>query len=190
MMRRAEGSTPYEMVNDPDQYDLPRIKAAAELVGDLSVPIGTLTEMLNDRDSGVRYWAVEAFLARIHHDAWKGMHEIRDSMSDESPSVRIKAAETLCMLGQCIEALEVLVNDLDDERGWIALQSAISLRQLGDRTEPILEDIHRIRAGTAGDIGTQYSGNTGYGGYNDAFYNMFIGFAMDQLLLMSGESAD
>lgn len=190
MMRRAVGSTPYEMVNDPDQYDLPRIKAAAELVGDYSVPIETITEMLKDRDSGVRYWAAEALLARIHHDAWKGMHEIQDAMSDESPSVRIKAAETLCMLGQCTEALDVLVNDLEDERGWIALQAAISLRQLGDRTEPILEDIHRVRAGTSGDIGTQYSGDTGYGGFNDSYYNMFIGFAMDQLLLEMDESAD
>lgn len=190
MMLRAEGTTPYEMVNDPDQYDLPRIKAAAELVGDLSVPISTLTEMLKDLDSGVRYWAAEALLARIHHDAWKGMREIRDAMGDESPSVRIKAAETFCMLGQCADALEVLVSDLEDERGWIALQAAISLRQLGDRTEPILEDLQRIRSGTAGDIGTQYSGNTGYGGYNDAFYNMFIGFAMDQLLLTLGESVD
>lgn len=190
MMLRAEGSTPYEMVNDPDQYDLPRIKAAAELVGDLTVPVGTITEMLKDKDSGVRYWAAEALLARIHHDAWKAMHEIKDAMNDESPSVRIKAAETLCMLGQCNEALSVLVNDLEDERGWIALQAAISLRQLGDRTKPVLEDIHRVRAGTAGNIGTQYSGDTGYGGYNDAFYNMFIGFAMDQLLLKMGETAD
>lgn len=190
MMLRAEGSTPYEMVNDPDQYDLPRIKAAAELVGDLSVPISTLTDMLEDRDSGVRYWAAEALLARVHHDAWKVMHEIQDAMSDESPSVRIKAAETLCMLGQCNEALTVLVNDLDDERGWIALQAAISLRQLGDRTEPILDVVHRVRAGTAGDMAVDISGDTGYGGYIDFYYDMFIGFAMDQLLLVFGERAD
>ena len=174
MMLRAEGSTPYEMVSDPDQYDLPRIKAAAEMVGDRSVPVSVLTEMLNDRDSGVRYWAAEAILARVHEDAWMAMESLREALADSSPSVQIKAAETLCMLQECREGLDLLADYLDDDRDWLVLQSAISVRQLGDRVEPISDEIYQTRI--------KYSGDTGQGGYRDWGYAMFIGFAMDQAL--------
>jgi len=190
MMLRSEGSTPFEMVNDPEQYDLPRIKAAAEVVGDRSVPVSTLAGMMEDEDSGVRYWAAEALLARVNDDAWKVMPEIQDALDDESPSVKIKAAETLCMLGQCNDALNLLAEYMDDERGWIALQAAISVRQLGKRVEPILDQIHEIRQKNSGDVGARYSGDTGYDGYQDAYYSMFIGFAMDQILLHFDERAE
>jgi len=183
MMLRAEDSTPYEMVNDPVQYDLPRIMAAAGMVGDRSIPVSELAEMLEDRDSGVRYWAAEALLARVDDDSWKVMEVIQEAMWDDSPSVQIKAAEILCILGQCNEALDLLSGYLEDERGWLALQAAISVRQLGVKAEPILDQIHLVRQEHSGDIGFQYSGDTGYGGYRDAYYSMFIGFAMDQLIL-------
>jgi N-sulfoglucosamine sulfohydrolase len=190
MMLRSAGSTPYEMVNDPKQYDLPRIKAAAELVGDRSVPVSALAGMLDDSDSGVRYWALEALLARVNQDAWKVSDRIRMAMQDDAPSVQIKAAETFCMLGWCDEALEVLSLWLEDERGWLALQSAISVRQLGRRAEPMLDQVHRVRQQNSGNIGAQYAGNTGYGGYRDAFYSMFIGFAMDQVILNLDEKSE
>ena len=34
-----------------------------------------------------------------------------------------------------------------------------------------------------GDVGARCSGDTGYGGYTNAYYSMFIGFAMDQIIL-------
>lgn len=174
MMLRAEGSTVYEMVNDPDQYDLPRIKAAAELVGDRSVPVSMLTELLNDRDSGVRYWAAEALLARVHDDAWMAMESLREALEDSSPSVQIKAAETLCMLQECREGLNLLADYLDDDRDWLALQAAISVRQLGNRVEPIADEIYQTRVKYSGDVGSR--------GYTSWSYPMFIGFAMDQAL--------
>ena len=174
MMLRAEGSTVYEMVNDPDQYDLPRIKAAAELVGDNSVPVSVLIEMLNDHDSGVRYWAAEALLARVHDDAWKAMEPLREALNDSSPSVQIKAAETLCMLQECSEGLDLLADYLNDDRDWLALQAAISVRQLGSRVEPIADEIYQTRVKYSGDVGSR--------GYTSWSYPMFIGFAMDQAL--------
>jgi N-sulfoglucosamine sulfohydrolase len=174
LMLRAEGSTPYEMVNDPDQYDLPRIKAAAELVGDRSVSVSVLSEMLNDRDSGVRYWATESLLARVHDDAWMAIEPLHEALEDNSPSVQIKAAETLCMLEECREGLNLLAEYLDDDREWLALQAAISVRQLGERVEPIADEIYQTRI--------KYSGDSGSRGYRDWGYSMFIGFAMDQAL--------
>lgn len=182
MMLRAEDATPYEVVNDRDQYDLPRIKAAAELVGDESVLVSVLADMLNDDDSGVRYWAAEALLARVDEDAWKVRDDIRKAMSDASPSVRIKSAETMCRLGQCGDALRVLASHLADDRAWLALQAAISVRQLGERVEPIAEEIRRTRI--------KYSGDVGVRGYRDWGYAMFIGFAMDEALDTLGIKVD
>jgi len=182
MMRRAEGTTPYEVVNNPARYDLPRIKAAAELVGDRSVPVSVLADMLNDDDSGVRYWAAEALLARVDDDAWKVQDRLRATLADTSPSVQIKAAEVVCRLGPCDEALDVLAHYLDADREWLALQAAISVRQLGDRVEPIAEAIRQTRI--------KYSGDTGAGGYRDWGYAMFIGFAMDEALDTLGAALD
>jgi len=182
MMMRAEGSTPYEMVNDPDLYDLPRIKAAAELVGERSVPVSVLAHMLKDHDSGVRYWAAEALLARVYEDAWKAIEALRNALTDSSPSVQIKAAETLCMLGECRDSLNLLAEFLDADREWLALQAAISVRQLGKRVEPIADKIYQTRR--------KYSGDTGQGGYRDWGYAMFIGFAMDQVILLLGERSE
>lgn len=179
MMLRSQATTPYELVRNPQKYNLQKIKAAAELVGDVSVPINVLKEMLKDSDSGVRYWAAEALRARIHHDAWKAQNALRELLEDESPIVQIKAAESLCMLGQCDKSLEILAEHLADDREWLSLQSAISIRQLGDRVEPISDQIKETRI--------KYSGNTGSRGYRDWGYAMFIGFAMDQALETIGQ---
>jgi arylsulfatase A-like enzyme len=174
MMLRAEDSTPYQVVNNPETYNLPKIKAAAELVGDNTVPVSILVSMLNNPDSGVRYWASEAILARVNQDAWKAIPDLLEALKDENPVVQIKAAETLCMLGDCDEALAILVTYLQADREWLALQSAISVRQLGERVKPITDEIKQTRI--------NYSGDTGSRGYRDWGYAMFIGFAMDQAL--------
>lgn len=173
MMLRAEDSTPFDIVNDPDQYDLSSIKAAAEFVGDRSVPVQVLANLLKNSDSGVRYWAAEALLARIHEDAWMVRKELQRALYDNSPSVQIKVAETLCMLKQCQDSLEMIAEYLNDDREWIALQAAISVRQLGHRVDPIADEIRQIRI--------KYSGEAG-ASYRDWGYAMFIGFAMDEAL--------
>lgn len=179
MMLRSQGSTPYEMAHDPGNYNLPKIKAAAEFVGDKSVPISTLAEMLNDADSGVRFWATEALLARSDEDVWKAQNELKEALNDRNPIVQIKAAEALCRLGHCNESLKVLAAYLDDDREWLTLQAAISVRQLGKRVEPIMDEIKQTRI--------KYSGDTGSRGYRDWGYAMFIGFAMDQSLETLGK---
>ncbi len=178
MMIRGKDSTPYEMVQDPDQYDLPRIKAAAELVGDRSVPVSVLTEMLEDEDSGVRFWAAVALRERVEHDAWKAQESLQNALSDDSEVVQITAAETLCFLGHCSDPLDILAEYLQDDREWLALQAAISVRELGDRVAPIEDVIRETRLA--------YSGDRGSRGYSSWGYPMFIGFAMDQALVNLG----
>ena len=186
MMRRSDGTTPYEMVNDPSQYDITRIKAAAEMVGDSSIPVSVLESMLDDSDSGVRFWASVALTARVNQDAWKASEKLAGVLNDPSPSVQIQAAETLCKLDQCDQALGVLSSHLKDEQDWLVLQAAISIRELGDRTQPILEESRQARLRYSGDMGLEFVRHPDVKGYRDFGYALFIGFALDQALLNLG----
>lgn len=186
MMLRSDGTTPYQMVNDSSQYNITRIKAAAEMVGDSSVPVSVLESMLDDSDSGVRYWASVALTARVDQDAWKASEQLEDVLNDPSPSVQIQAAETLCKLDQCDQALSILAGHLKDERDWLVLQAAISIRELGDRTQPILEEIRQARLRYSGDMGLEFVRHQNVKGYRDFGYALFIGFALDQALLDLG----
>ncbi|NBC65965.1 MAG: sulfatase-like hydrolase/transferase [Bacteroidetes bacterium] len=186
MMHRSEGTTPYEMANDPSQYNLARIKAAAEMVGDSSIPISVLEGMLDDTDSGVRYWGTVALRERVEEDSWKAIGKLSDVLSDSSPSVQIKAAETLCKLGHCDQSLNVLAKHLQHERDWHVLQAAISIRQIADRTMPIIEQIRQARLRYSGDTGHEFVRDPMEEGYRDFGYALFIGFALDQTLLDLG----
>lgn len=176
MMIRAEASTPYEMAQDDQQYDLGRILDAAFQVGDPSVPPTALTQRLQDPDSGVRFWAAVALLAR-GSDAASATDALSDALRDASPSVRLVAAEALCALDRCAEARPVLARALDDERPWVVLQAAIHLRQIGEQAQPLVPAIQEALARHRGDI---------WGRYKSWSYPMFIGFALDQVLINCG----
>jgi hypothetical protein len=177
MMIRSEGSTPYEMAQDPRRYDLERILAAAERSGDPAVSVGELVEALGDADSGVRFWTVQALIAK-GKDAKGAKSSLEKSLEDPSPCVRIAAAEALCRIGSCEEALPVLAEALKDARPWVALQAATSVRLIGDRARPILSTVREVLIGCLGDAG---------GRYKNWSYPMFIGFALDQVLIQCRE---
>jgi N-sulfoglucosamine sulfohydrolase len=185
MMIRSAGSTPYEMAADPAQYDLPRILAAAEKVGDQRVPSVELRQGLLDSDSGVRYWSALALQARAEAPAGQVTAEdkgaLRERLEDPSPAVQVAAAESLCRMGACgEEALAVLCRHLQDEqRPWLALQAAAGIRQLGEQARPLAPLLRRVRQ--------THSGDKGRGGYRDWLFSMFIGFAVDQALENIGQ---
>jgi arylsulfatase A-like enzyme len=175
-MLRAEGSTPYEMAQNPDQYNLSRILEAARQVGRDDVSLSTLTQQLQSPDSGVRFWAVTALLAR-GADAAPATDALTAALNDSSPSVRLASAEALCKLDRCQQALPVLAEGLDHERPWVVLQAAIHTRHIGAKAEPIVPDIKNALSRYRGDV---------WGRYKTWDYPMFIGFALDQALINTG----
>ncbi|MDX1638671.1 MAG: sulfatase-like hydrolase/transferase [Balneolaceae bacterium] len=180
MMIRSEGSTPYEMAQDPARYRLADIKAMAEKVGDPDVPERQFLGGLGAEDSGVRYWSVMGLLARADlgkEVSGQGVASLQSALRDDSPAVRIRAAEALCLLEECSDqALSVLSeNLLDHDRPTVSLQAAISIRRIGDRAKPIVPALQQVQE--------KYTGDKGPGrGYSSWSYPMFIGFAVDQAL--------
>ncbi|MHC4520843.1 MAG: sulfatase-like hydrolase/transferase [Planctomycetota bacterium] len=137
---RAEGSTPYDVVNDPDAYDPGRILATAELVGTGPDALPQLREALWDGDGAVRYWAAVG-LEALGAEAAPAIEDLKEVLDDPSPNVRFTAAGVLCKLGQCREALPVLTQGLRDERETVVLHAARTLQSIGTRARPAVRQM-------------------------------------------------
>lgn len=80
----------------PDLYPLERIVETAELAaGRDEAVVPRLVDLLGDRDSGVRYWAAVGLCIRGSGAVAAAGDALRRLLADESPSVRIVAAEAL-----------------------------------------------------------------------------------------------
>ncbi len=171
MMLRAQAySSVYEMVRDPKAYDGEALLAAAKLVGTVT-SLEQLLPYLDDEDSGVRYWALEAA------DAWTGdlaplRERLRERLQDPSPVVAGKAAELLGKHYGELAALNKLKALLLLDEEPVVLQAAINVRELGDKARPLLPAIQE-------EVMPRYAGEV-WGRYKSWLYPMFIGMALDQ----------
>lgn len=97
---RSTGSTPYEMARDAGKYPLEKILAAAELASSLDPAAEPeLQRALVDEDSAVRYWGALGVLIRGEKSIQAHSAGLTAALDDESPSVRIVAAEALASHG-------------------------------------------------------------------------------------------
>ena len=140
MCRRAAGASPYDMARRKGAFDVARILDAAELVGQGPANRERMATLLGDTDAGVRYWAATGLLA-LGSEAKNATPGLRQALKDESPNVRLAAAEALCRLDRDREALPVIVAGLqsDDER--LRLQAAIVLSAIGEKARPVIPRI-------------------------------------------------
>ena len=77
-----------------------------------------LLEKLNDKDSGVRYWAVIG-LMQLDNLNKSAKGALTNLLDDSSPSVQIAAAETLCYNVFPARQLKLLAGGcLTTDRGW------------------------------------------------------------------------
>jgi N-sulfoglucosamine sulfohydrolase len=168
---RAAGSTPYDVVQDAAKFPVSRILAAAELVGAGSKALPALTEYLENADSAVRYWAAEGLLA-LGSEAAEAKQSLITALEDPCPDVRFAAAGALCKLGSCDEAILVLARGLQDSRGPVVLHAARVLQSLGNKAQPVLNEMESAR---------QQCKNPG-GNYRNDNYAMFVDWALTRAI--------
>ena len=138
MVIRSAGSTPYEMALDAGKYELERIMDAADIANQRDPNnVSRLIDLLNDKDSAVRYWGAVGCLA-LGEGAAPAKKVLADRLDDPSPDVRVAAAETLCVLGQPGKALGVLRDALDHENEYVRLYAANALDNLDQIAQPLL----------------------------------------------------
>jgi len=176
---RAEGSTPYEVAQDPNKYPQPRILAAAELVGAGEQKLQKLIELLEDDDGAVRYWAVVGLTAigaevedfgELSRAA--ATEALQKTLKDEQPNVRFAAAGVLCKLGLCDDALPVLTEGLEEKREEAVLHAAREIQGIGDKACPIVQQIEKAQARCKNPDGS----------YKNDNHAMFIDWALKYAL--------
>ncbi len=137
MLRRAGDDPIRTMSQDDARYPLERILSAAELASDRSAvdAVPKLIAMMGDPDPAVRYWAATG--CSVHkQQASPAVDPLRKLLKDESPSVRIAAAEALCTLGQAGEGLPVLIASSREKEPRDVLLALNALDALGELARP------------------------------------------------------
>lgn len=109
---RSEGSTPYEMGHDNARYPFTRVFETAEAASMMDMKeLPKMQKALKDKDSAVRYWGALGILMRGKPAVDVAKADLRGALADESPYVRIVAANALGQHGNegdLQEALRVL----------------------------------------------------------------------------------
>lgn len=109
------GLTIYDLVRDPQLYDLPAYLDAADLaIANNPQNLPHLDRLLNDDDAGLRYWGVIGCLI-LRDKAAALTDEIRKMADDESHEVRAMAAYHLFRIGEKEIALEWLKRLLESQ---------------------------------------------------------------------------
>ena len=137
MVKRADeaGKTIYELVRDPELYDLKAYQhmAALALEQDAS-HLPTFYRHLTHPDSGVRYWAIVGCF-NLQASTSLDMASIRKALKDDSHHVRIMAAWILYRAGDKTAA-QACWNGLLRESSYASLKIFNIVDWIGDGSEP------------------------------------------------------
>jgi uncharacterized sulfatase len=149
---RSKGSTPYEMART-DKYPFKRIFLAADMASGLSSwATKPLIGYLKDRDSAVRYWGVMGLLMRGQKVVSMTAKHIEKALRDDSPYVRVVAAEALGKYGnedQISKAVETLSQIADPIKNgcfpsMLAMNAIDHLDHKAKSLLPLLETMPQI----------------------------------------------
>jgi hypothetical protein len=141
MLVRSAGSTPWAIAVDPRSNPLDALLEAAGLANQTKPDSTTrLAALLENPDAALRWWGALGLVA-LGTGATPAEPALRDALADESPSVRITAAEALGVLGDHAAALPVLVKSLEHESPLVRLMAMNVLDRFGAQAAPALHAI-------------------------------------------------
>ncbi|MCB9386086.1 MAG: sulfatase-like hydrolase/transferase [Bryobacterales bacterium] len=137
---RAAGGAPYSMGHDDYRFPMKRVMQAAQAASDRNGEgsIRALHMAFRDPDSAVRYWAATGALIR-KQDGVRAFHlELNNALVDESPFVRIAAAEALGRFGTDFEAeraLAVLMQlaPMDKNSIYVSMEALNAIDYMDER---------------------------------------------------------
>lgn len=153
---RSAGASPYDMARDADRYPLARVLTVAERASLLQRDdVPWLCEAMGDEDSAVRYWAIAGLLMRGSDGMAGRRDELLAALADESPLVRIVAAEALARYAASNEdrqrGLETLAKLADWSRSDVfsAMSALNALDAVGAPASPIRKRLRDAAAAGA-----------------------------------------
>jgi len=141
MLLRAAGSTPWEIATDPRKNPLPALLDAASIANEMKAAnAARLTALLGNADAAIRWWGALGLVA-LGKDAKPAESALRKALNDDSPSVRIAAAEAIGNLGDHAAALSVLTKALEHDAPLVRLAAINVLDRFGPKAKPALPAI-------------------------------------------------
>ncbi|MEX0642826.1 MAG: sulfatase-like hydrolase/transferase, partial [Pirellulales bacterium] len=152
MLTRSGGRAPYDLGHDPTKYPLERIYKTAELAAsedrDPST-VETLAGQLQDKESCVRFWAVQGLLLRGADVCVQHVEILNEALKDPSPSVRIVAATALSKYApepDAQRALDVLIQlaDVNNNSVHVAIEALNAIDNLDQQAAGALERIQLL----------------------------------------------
>lgn len=143
MNRRSAGKSPYDLARESGKFPFAKIYETAALASALD-PDATaaLIKATRDADSGVRYWAVLGLEMRGVAAVQAGHDALVKALEDESPDVRITAAEALGHFGSEADLARVLpllgqLADWKTNDVFTAMAALNAIATLGDKAMPL-----------------------------------------------------
>ena len=132
MVERSKKRTPFEMSRDPESYNLKKYMQAADIANARDPKnIHVLAKMLQNPDSGIRWWAAVGFLS-LGKLALSEQKNIYMATQDPCADVRITCAEALYQMGDKQTSLQVIRKELDHENNLVRLHAANVLDYMDD----------------------------------------------------------
>ena len=148
MHRLGRGKTLYELGHDDRKYPLKHILEMAELASSLEPRALPKLQraLVNAEHGGVRYWAALGILMRGPEAVISSRAELTRVLEDESPSVRIVAAQALGQFGTEAELarcgpLLLQLSDVSKNDYWVCLEALNAVEALGARAKPWRDDL-------------------------------------------------
>lgn len=143
MHGRSENASPFDMARDPSKYSLARTLDAAELSSRPNTSdLKALVSNLADKDNAIRYWGAMGLLTRGADAVMSNQRALQTALSDDSPDVRIVAAQALAlhcegeMRDIALQTLGELISP--KKNGVLTSMSALaSVEALGERASSL-----------------------------------------------------
>jgi arylsulfatase A-like enzyme len=140
MIERANTRTIYEMTHSTD-FPMDKIIETAEWASAKDRDrLPELSNRLSDADAAVRYWAATGFAILGKNDD-SARPALKRLLQDPYANVRITAAEALCKMGSNEAAMELLIEEINNDNPSVQLHALNVLDALEDDTKERIEDI-------------------------------------------------
>ena len=146
MQNRSRAATPWEIAVDRSKNPLADLLKAADLANRREP--GNLPELvkyLENKDAALRWWGAQGLVA-LGAGARPAESALNRALNDESPAVRVAAAEALGNLGRYDAALPILISGLQYEMPVIRLAALNVLDRFGARAAPALPAIRAAKS--------------------------------------------
>ncbi len=138
MYTRSERDTPYKMGADPKRNPIGRLLAAANVANRLEGEhLPALYRLLEEDDPALRRWGAIGMnaLSRLPEEAEMKLLKL---LGDDSPDIRMSAAETLCRTSHVKTAVQILIDALTHESRFVRTEALVTMCRVNEAAREAL----------------------------------------------------